>query len=128
MTYDKKLTGIIVFTWFIVAILIMNFSQNVSFRQIDSKPVMPSKNLHKSNHVNEASITIHVIAGDGFCGSSTQETCSADADCVAGGCSGQVCQSKNEESIISTCEWKECYDNEKYGLSCQCVEGKCQWN
>lgn len=64
---------------------------------------------------------------ESFCGSSTYGSCSSDDDCIPGGCSGQVCQSKNEESIITTCEWRDCYDNEKYGLECKCLENKCQW-
>lgn len=62
-----------------------------------------------------------------FCGSSTYGTCENDNECTTGGCSGQVCQSTNEESIITTCEYRECYDASKYGLSCKCVKNKCQW-
>lgn len=62
-----------------------------------------------------------------FCGISTNGTCESDLECIETGCSGSTCQSKNEEEMMTTCEWKECYDNEKYGLSCQCIEGKCTW-
>ena len=64
---------------------------------------------------------------EGFCGSSTYGGCSSDLDCIAGGCSGRVCQSKNEEPIITTCEWKDCYDDTKYGVTCGCVNNKCLW-
>lgn len=64
----------------------------------------------------------------GFCGWSTQGNCSTDVDCVAGGCSGQVCQSTFEEPVITTCEYKECYNADLYGMECQCVEGACQWS
>lgn len=63
----------------------------------------------------------------GFCGWSTYGKCSSDYDCVTGGCSGQVCQSKFEEPVGTTCEWFECYDADKYGVACRCVDGKCQW-
>ena len=63
-----------------------------------------------------------------FCGTSTKGSCASSADCVTGGCSGQVCQSKNEEPVITTCEWTGCYDETQYGLSCKCVENKCQWS
>jgi eight-cysteine-cluster-containing protein len=63
----------------------------------------------------------------GFCGWSTGGSCSTDADCWEGGCSGQVCQGKDEEPVITTCEWKDCYDNNKLGLDCGCIAGKCQW-
>ncbi len=62
-----------------------------------------------------------------FCGWSTYGECSSDADCSEGGCSGQVCESKNEEPTITTCEWMDCYDSKAYGVRCKCIEGKCQW-
>ncbi|MFP3946855.1 MAG: eight-cysteine-cluster domain-containing protein [Archaeoglobaceae archaeon] len=63
-----------------------------------------------------------------FCGWSTQGNCSTDADCIAGGCSGQVCQSTFEEPVITTCEYKECYNADLYGMECKCIEGACQWS
>lgn len=63
----------------------------------------------------------------GFCGTSTLGTCNSDADCMSGGCSGQVCQSKSEEPIITTCEYRDCYNAEAYGLTCGCLNKKCQW-
>ncbi len=68
-----------------------------------------------------------IEATEGFCGSFTYGGCSSDLDCLTGGCSGQVCQSKNEELIITTCEWKDCYDDTKYGVTCGCVNNKCLW-
>lgn len=62
-----------------------------------------------------------------FCGSSTNAECNSDEDCKVGGCSGQVCEGK-KEGTITTCEFRDCYDNRKYGLSCGCVDNKCQWN
>jgi len=64
----------------------------------------------------------------GFCGSSTNAACTTDDDCMTGGCSGQVCQGINEEPIVTTCEFLECYNDEAYGVSCGCLEGKCAWN
>ena len=64
---------------------------------------------------------------DKFCGTSTNGSCVSDSDCIAGGCSGQLCQSKNDELLGTTCEWKECYREEDYGLECGCVNKKCQW-
>lgn len=56
-----------------------------------------------------------------FCGISTFGGC----PCIVSGCSGQVCQGKNEEKMVTTCEEKECYDSSAY--SCECVENRCQW-
>ena len=63
----------------------------------------------------------------GFCGRSTGGSYSSDTDCTTGGCSGQVCQSKSEEGAVTTCEYAECYDAAKYGLSCKCQGGGCRW-
>lgn len=62
-----------------------------------------------------------------FCGISTNGQCFEDSDCIVGGCSNQVCQSKNEEPIITNCEWKDCYRSVDYGVECKCLDGKCQW-
>jgi eight-cysteine-cluster-containing protein len=63
-----------------------------------------------------------------FCGRSTHGNCATDSGCVKGGCSGQVCQSKDEEPVITTCEWRECYNASAYGLGCVCVNEQCRWH
>lgn len=63
-----------------------------------------------------------------FCGSSTNFACSSDSDCKIGGCSSQVCQGKNEEDMITTCEYKDCYNSEKFNLNCRCENNKCKWD
>ena len=62
-----------------------------------------------------------------FCGTSTNAPCTIDTDCQAGGCSGHVCQSREEEPMITTCEYRECYNAKKYSVSCRCTQNKCQW-
>jgi eight-cysteine-cluster-containing protein len=68
------------------------------------------------------------IRHEGFCGTSTEGACSSNADCVEDGCSGQICRSINEEPIHSTCEWRDCYNNEAYGMECGCADGRCKWH
>lgn len=64
----------------------------------------------------------------GFCGMSMMSSCGSDEDCATGGCSGEVCGAKSEVlTLITPCEHRECYDRAKYGVSCGCVEGACQW-
>jgi eight-cysteine-cluster-containing protein len=46
---------------------------------------------------------------------------------LKGGCSGQVCQSVKEPPVITTCEWRDCYDPAPFGLQCGCVNGACRW-
>ncbi|MDD3808604.1 MAG: hypothetical protein PHG49_03850 [Candidatus Pacebacteria bacterium] len=41
---------------------------------------------------------------NGFCGQQTNGICTKDSDCTVGGCSGTVCQSKSEPSVITTCD------------------------
>ena len=62
-----------------------------------------------------------------FCGVSTYYECDNDMQCVESGCSGQICQSFFEKPVITTCEYRECYDYLKYSVSCKCYENKCQW-
>ena len=54
-----------------------------------------------------------------FCGWSTYGKCNTDEDCTTDGCSGQICRSKFEEGIITTCEWLDCYDAKKYNIACK---------
>ena len=75
---------------------------------------------------------VHPDAGapaDGvdFCGWSTKGSCDSGADCLMAGCSSQICRARSEESLFSTCEWRDCYNAKAYGLSCGCVDGQCQW-
>lgn len=53
--------------------------------------------------------------------------CKADDDCITGGCSGTICQSKSEEPMMSTCEYKPEYACYKQ-INCGCIGGKCKWD
>jgi len=53
--------------------------------------------------------------------------CVSDDDCIKGGCSGTICQSKNEEPIRTTCEYSLEYDCYKE-INCGCSDGKCEWD
>jgi len=68
-----------------------------------------------------------IISPEEFCGFSTKGDCLTNEDCQVGGCSGQVCQSKNEEPVISTCEYRPCYNADQYQLGCLCFNSQCQW-
>jgi eight-cysteine-cluster-containing protein len=63
-----------------------------------------------------------------FCGTSTHGTCEEDEDCIVGGCSNSVCQSKSEEPMVTTCIYSECQNAEKYDAECSCVDKKCKWD
>ncbi|MEK6982181.1 MAG: eight-cysteine-cluster domain-containing protein [Candidatus Micrarchaeota archaeon] len=86
-------------------------------------PTMLSKGVCLSNKCTAVPIKEEII----FCGRSTNGSCINNADCVKGGCSGQICQSKSEDAI-TTCEYRECYDSKVAGVSCGCLNDKCQWN
>ena len=62
-----------------------------------------------------------------FCGWSTYGKCSSDEDCLRDGCSNQICRSRFGEPIITTCEWLDCYNADKFGVACKCIDGRCQW-
>ncbi len=61
-----------------------------------------------------------------FCGTSSYSSCATESDCIIGGCSSQVCQSKDDEQMFTTCEYMECYNSKDY--ECICKESKCQWS
>ena len=52
--------------------------------------------------------------------------CRSDVDCVTGGCSGTICQSKSDEPVFTTCEYKDEYECFKT-IDCGCVDGSCSW-
>lgn len=59
-------------------------------------------------------------------GSSTYGPCTADLDCVAGGCNGEICSSSKEEQLVSVCVYDPPYPSE-LDYFCGCIEEKCQW-
>jgi len=54
----------------------------------------------------------------------SQGACGSNSDCKTGGCSGEVCTSK--EGVITTCEYSDSFPNAQ-GLTCQCVQSVCGW-
>lgn len=53
--------------------------------------------------------------------------CVSDDDCIKGGCSGTICQSKDAEPIFTTCEYLPEYACYKQ-INCGCIDGRCQWD
>ncbi len=49
-----------------------------------------------------------------------ENACSRDADCTAGGCSGEICAA---EDMVSTCEEL----SEDPAGACGCLDGQCVW-
>jgi len=90
-------------------------------------PIALSKGECQNNSCIAVPDTGNGTPNTGFCGWSTNGSCTSDADCTSGGCSGQVCQSKSEEPVITTCEYKDCYNADASGVECGCLAGKCQW-
>lgn len=52
--------------------------------------------------------------------------CVTDDDCLKGGCSSTICQSRDAPPVFTTCEYLPEYDCYK-GIECGCVNGKCDW-
>jgi len=93
---------------------------------VEEHKLLPENNTTIGG-IKEPARDINEKIGDEFCGVSTHGPCSSDEECVKGGCSGEVCQSVREGEMITTCEWRDCYDSKKYGYGCRCVAGECQW-
>ncbi len=62
-----------------------------------------------------------------FCGVSSYSECMSNEDCIVSGCSAQFCSSKYEP-VLSTCEFRECFNHLKFGVECKCIDGMCQWD
>tara|TARA_B100001971_G_C17988261_1_gene430984 strand:+ start:133 stop:444 length:312 start_codon:yes stop_codon:yes gene_type:complete len=56
----------------------------------------------------------------------TDAECTASSDCITGGCSGTLCQSKDAPPMFTTCEFLPEYTCYKQ-IDCGCVNYKCQW-
>lgn len=131
----------VVFLIIFLAVIILILGASYIYKIINIKPLDMQKSCGQWAEKNNIEIPTCIGSwiiesgncswkcknGDEFCGSSTNFACSTDADCKLGGCSSQVCQGKNEEDVITTCEYKDCFNSEKFGLSCGCFNNKCGW-
>ena len=63
------------------------------------------------------------VPATGACVKNSNDSCTTDADCVGGGCGGELCYNPAVSSGISTCE---CTQPMNVG-GCGCVQGKCTW-
>lgn len=59
-------------------------------------------------------------------GRSQSGSCNTDADCMRGGCSGTICQSRKAEPVVTTCEYRPEYACYKQ-IECGCTAGQCKW-
>jgi len=57
---------------------------------------------------------------------STYSERQTDEYCITTGCSNQICQSKNEGELMTTCEFKECFGAKTFKVTCKCIDNKCQ--
>ncbi|MBP8591126.1 eight-cysteine-cluster domain-containing protein [Candidatus Shapirobacteria bacterium] len=104
-----------------LVVLIINIAMGIFF--IGQNKESKKKEGQTSSQDNEQIKT----TSEEFCGFSTYGECKSDKDCQAGGCSGQVCRAKNEEERATTCEYRSCYNAERYQKRCSCFEDRCQW-
>jgi eight-cysteine-cluster-containing protein len=54
-------------------------------------------------------------------------SCEIDADCYISGCNSEICQSKNEEPLVSICVIPDEPTPKQLDYECKCLENKCQW-
>ena len=64
---------------------------------------------------------------DEFYGSSTNYPCEVDEDCFASGCNNEICQSTQEDEMMSACLFPEQPLPQDLEYSCGCFEGECRW-
>lgn len=92
---------------------------NASVNRGFEMKILVTENSIKMISINEL--------GSGFCGLSSFDPCLDDSECVIGGCSGQICQSKNTEPVFTTCEYRDCYNAQQYEIICKCYQQTCRW-
>ena len=61
-------------------------------------------------------------------GSSTNASCSTNADCVVMGCNQEICQGAKEEARASICIAPEAPTFAQAGYTCGCNQGQCYWS
>ncbi len=69
----------------------------------------------------EACLADPRVPAEGQCVRNSDDACASDADCVAGGCGGELCFNPEVSSGVSDC------DCEAPALGCGCVLGHCTW-
>ena len=83
---------------------------------------LPQQQASESNSNSTINISSVNVNKDGL-----GIECSQNVDCLAGGCSGQLCLSRDKaDSAASTCEWRDeyaCYRQD----NCICENNECQW-
>lgn len=62
-----------------------------------------------------------------YYGRSTYGSCQTNGDCIFGGCNSEICQSKDEEGIVSICLAPDKPTPKQLGYDCRCVTNQCQW-
>ena len=115
----KKVMVFIILTMFLTSLVVADTT--MTFGAVQSEDGDPNK------------ITFRVIETinedeEEFCGTSTYGVCETNDDCMRAGCSSQVCQSTSEEAATTTCEYRDCYDDEAYNAECRCAGNQCQWD
>ena len=62
-----------------------------------------------------------------YYGSSTYGSCANDNDCMVSGCNSEICQSKNEEPLMSICIVPDRPTPSQVRYECKCLSAQCQW-
>jgi len=56
----------------------------------------------------------------------SKSECLNDFDCIADGCSSEICRSTSSEPVSTICIWRPEFDCLKFS-DCSCIQGKCAW-
>lgn len=106
------------------------WSSTVFSARFTTSMIIPESNIEKAKELGwkvegkyafrKGNILIQITPQKG-------SECSKDSDCATGGCSGEICTTKEEaKKVASICIYEEWYDCLKL-TSCGCVNGICIW-
>ena len=72
-------------------------------------------------------LIVNLSNSEDYYGSSTYGECQINDDCESGGCGSEICGSKAESPLLSTCEGYDEPTPKMLNYQCACVNQKCQW-
>ncbi len=113
-----------------IEILVKNWSSTVLSAKFTTPIILPENSIEKAKELGwevegkyafrKENILVQITPQKG-------RECSKDSDCVTGGCSGEICTTKeNATKVVSICVYKDWYECLKL-TTCGCVNGVCTW-
>ncbi|AIF70053.1 hypothetical protein PAP_08325 [Palaeococcus pacificus DY20341] len=107
-----------------------SFNSSYAFAEFETSMLIPNDTLRKLNELGWTIEGNYTFKKENLLVQITPQRgseCQSDSDCAAGGCSGEICTTReNAKEIVSICVYREWYDCLRM-TNCGCVNGVCTW-